>query len=61
MADKERKVKQYKGMIIAEVTEAGKPIYYKIYTADEWQFGKGYRYEEWEAGTIKEAMDFIDS
>jgi hypothetical protein len=31
-----------------------------LFTKDEWSNGEGYRYPEWEAGTIQEAKQFID-
>jgi hypothetical protein len=53
-----KKVKQYKGFIIAESKEDN---YLHIFTKEEWSMGKGYRYEEHEAGNMQEAKDFIDS
>jgi hypothetical protein len=51
------KVKQYKGFVIAIDKEG----FYQIFTKDEWSYGAGCRYPEHEAGTMKEAMEFIDS
>lgn len=53
-----KKVKQYKGFVIAYCEE--EECFY-IYTKDEWSFGKYFRYPEHEAGTIEEAINFIDS
>jgi hypothetical protein len=54
---KMKKLKQYKNFIIAE----GEDNYLHIFTKDEWSMGKGYRYPEHEAGSMEEAIDFIDS
>lgn len=53
-----KKVKQYKGFVIALSKEDGQ---YHIFTKDEWGYGAGCRYAEHEAGSIQEAIDFIDS
>lgn len=53
-----KKVKQYKGFVIAECKEDGR---LHIFTKDEWAYGKGCRYEEHDAGEMQEALDFIDS
>ncbi|QDP42794.1 hypothetical protein HWC53_gp068 [Bacillus phage vB_BmeM-Goe8] len=53
-----KKVKQYKGFIIAESREDDQ---LHIFTKEEWSYGKGLRYEEHYAGTMQEAKDFIDS
>lgn len=34
---------------------------FKLYTRDEWSYGKGYRYPEWEADNEDEAREWIDS
>lgn len=52
-----KKVKAYKGFIIAQ----SKDGFFHIFTKEEWAFGNGCRYPEHEAGTIQEAKDFIDS
>ncbi|GIN25537.1 hypothetical protein CHCC15091_1776 [Bacillus licheniformis] len=52
-----KKVKQYKNFIIAEDK---KSILY-VFTKEEWSFGAGCRYPEWECDNMKEATDFIDS
>lgn len=51
-----KKLKCYKGFVIAVEGET-----FHIFTKDEWSYGAGYRYEEHEAGSLQEAMDFIDS
>lgn len=51
------KVRAYKGFKIEEANENT----FNVYTADEWSMGKGFRYPEWEAGSLQEARDFIDS
>jgi hypothetical protein len=50
------KVTSYKGWKIQQVGEND----FRVFTADEWSYGEGFRYPEWEAGTIQEAKDFID-
>jgi hypothetical protein len=52
-----KKVKQYKGFVIALDKEG----FYHIFTKEEWSYGKGCRYPEHEAGNMQEALDFIDS
>lgn len=51
-----KKIKQYKGFVIAQDKE-----FYHVFTKDEWSYGEGFRYPEIEAGSVKEAEDFIDS
>lgn len=34
---------------------------FKLYTRDEWSYGKGYRYPEWETDNEDEAREWIDS
>lgn len=50
------RVTAYKGFKIHEESAT----MFKVYTADEWAYGKGFRYPEWEAGTMQEAKEFID-
>ena len=57
----ERKVKQHKGFIIAEVSGHELGYNYTVYTSEEWSFGKYYRTPEWEADNLQECIDFIDS
>jgi hypothetical protein len=54
-----RKIKSYKGFIIAEDKKQPDTLF--LFTKDEWDCGEGFRYPEWEAGNMKEATDFIDS
>lgn len=49
-------VTTYKGFKIQEV----EPGLFFLFTAEEWAYGKGYRYPEHEAGSIEEAKEFID-
>lgn len=50
----------YKGYKILEETDttAQMPVF-KIYTAEEWAYGKGYRSAEWEACSLEEAKEWI--
>jgi len=52
-----KKIKQYKGFVIAQDKEG----ILHIFTKEEWSYGNGCRYPEHEAGNIQEALDFIDS
>lgn len=52
-----KKVKMYKGFVIAQ----SKDGLYHIFTKDEWSYGHGCRYPEHEVGSVEEAIDFIDS
>lgn len=52
-----KKVKQYKGFVIA----LGRDDMYHVFTKEEYSYGEGCRYPEHEAGSIEEAKDFIDS
>lgn len=56
-----KKVKQYKGFVIASAQDENGNDVFVIYTADEWSQGAGNRSEEWEAGNLEEAMDWINS
>ena len=51
-----KKVSTYKGFTIA--IEGGT---YYLFTKEEWSYGRGYRTAEWEAGSMEEARNFIDS
>lgn len=55
----ERKIKCYKGYVIAFAE--GEEIKWRMYTKDEWDYGKGLRSFEWEADSMREIMDFIDN
>lgn len=52
-----KKIKQYKGFVIAQ----DKKEVFHVFTKDEWAFGEGCRYAEWECDNMQEAIDFIDS
>jgi hypothetical protein len=52
-----RKIKQYKGFVIA----IDKEQTLHIFTGEEWSYGKGCRYPEFEVQNMQEAIDFIDS
>lgn len=34
--------------------------HYEIYTKEEWSYGKGNRYPEWDAGSVEECKEWID-
>jgi hypothetical protein len=53
-----KKVKQFKGFVIALSKEDGR---LHIFTRDEWSYGAGCRYPEHDADTMQEAIDFIES
>jgi hypothetical protein len=48
---------RYKGFGIKEVNATT----FNVYTKDEMEQPAAVRYIEWEAGTLQEARDFIDS
>ncbi|EJW14066.1 hypothetical protein M5X05_26865 [Paenibacillus alvei] len=50
------KVVSYKGFKIKEVGDE-----FHVFTKDEWAMPAAVRVVEWEAGTMQEAKDFIDS
>lgn len=52
-----KKVKQYKGFVIA----IDKKGVYHLFTKDEWGYGAGCRYAEWECDNLTEAIEFIES
>ncbi|MED3440194.1 hypothetical protein P4393_12085 [Bacillus subtilis] len=52
-----KKIKQYKGFVIAQ----DKKEVFHVFTKDEWVYGEGCRYAEWECDNMQEAIDFIDS
>lgn len=59
-----KKIKTLKGFIIAETNEkerAEGQSNYLIFTQDEYSYGEGLRYPEWEAESITEAEEFIKS
>lgn len=55
---------EYKGFIIVQANkkeiEQGESII-QIFSKDEWEYGAGCRYAEWECESIPEAKEFIDS
>ncbi|KTS84452.1 hypothetical protein NS115_03745 [Paenibacillus jamilae] len=56
------KLRSYKGFKIKETIEdsTGDALF-MIYTAEEYSYGEGLRTAEWEAGSLEEAKQFIDS
>lgn len=50
------KVVSYKSFKIKEVGDE-----FHVFTKDEWAMPAALRVVEWEAGTMQEAKDFIDS
>ncbi|MGG1669964.1 MULTISPECIES: hypothetical protein [Paenibacillus] len=56
------KIITYKGFKIKERNDdsTGYPVF-DVYTKEEWSYGSGLRSAEWEAGSLKEAKEFIDS
>lgn len=51
------KICVYQGLVIAKNPDS----LYFVFTKEEWAFGEGMRYPEWECENVEEAMDFIDS
>jgi hypothetical protein len=60
-----KKVKTYKGYIIAELNkkeQLEKNTRYQVFSKDEWQYGENYRYAEFDdCGSIQECIDNIRS
>lgn len=60
-----KKVKNYKGFVIAETNQKERDEEFKdnyeVYTKDEWSYGEGLRNSEIECGTIQHCIEFIDS
>lgn len=54
-------ISTYKGWKIKEKKDQYGQDVFLCYTADEWSYGSGLRQAEWEAGTMQEAKDFINS
>lgn len=52
----------YKGFKIKEQLDitTQRPIF-MVYTKEEWAYGHGFRFPEWEACSMQEARDFIDN
>ncbi|WP_028559004.1 hypothetical protein [Paenibacillus pinihumi] len=56
------KVISYKGFKIKESNDTTTKLpTFKVYTSEEWQYGEGYRLYDWEACSMEEATEFIDS
>jgi hypothetical protein len=53
-----KKVKQYKGFVIAWCASRDE---YLIYTKDEWELDPRCRYHDFEVGSVEEAIAWIDS
>ncbi|MER2061446.1 MAG: hypothetical protein ABS894_00795 [Aerococcus urinaeequi] len=62
MRKKKSKVTQYKGFKIQErpCPDTGAELF-SVFTKEEWDYGAGYRCAEWDATTMEEAHQFIDS
>ena len=60
-----KKVKTYKGFVIAETNQQEQTEGYKdnfiVFKKDEWSMGEGLRYDEIECNTIDHCIEFIDS
>jgi hypothetical protein len=52
-----RKVKTYKGFIIALELATSR---FQLFTKEEWAYGNGCRYPEHDTCTIEEAIEFIN-
>lgn len=53
----EKKVCTFKGFVIAKDSDG----YFLVYTKDEWSYGWGLRYPEFECGSIEECKENIKS
>jgi hypothetical protein len=63
-----KKVKTYKNFVIAKGKNSSSLTFnllneelYFIFTKEEWSYGNGCRYHEFETENLQEAKDFIDS
>ncbi|MHB9148334.1 MAG: hypothetical protein ACYC2U_08240 [Candidatus Amoebophilus sp.] len=56
MKNKFKKVKVYKGWVIATNGEE-----YHVFSVDEWGYGEGFRTAEFECGSVMECKANIDS
>jgi hypothetical protein len=54
-----KKLQQYKGFVIAENKKGDYP--FLVFTKDEWSYGAGVRYPEWQADSVEEAREWIES
>lgn len=52
-----KKMQMYKGWVIATDKDS---VWY-VFTKDEWSYGNGCRYSEWDADRLIECKEFIDS
>ncbi|MFD3260871.1 hypothetical protein ACE3MQ_19945 [Paenibacillus lentus] len=57
-----KRVTTYRGFKIRESIDyiTGKPVF-RVYTKEEWAYGSGFRCYEWEACSMQEARDFVDT
>lgn len=58
-----KKIKEHKGYVIAEnpkIDDVNSYPYY-VYTKEEWSFGEGCRYYEFECESIQECLDNLES
>lgn len=56
MSDRMKKVKMYKGYVIAQNSE-----HFQVFTKDEWSMGEGCRYPEFDdCGSIEECISNIE-
>ncbi|URJ36630.1 hypothetical protein MF625_001049 [Paenibacillus polymyxa] len=57
-----KRVTTYKGFKILQRTDHTTQLpVFAVYTKDEWTYGEGFRSYEWEACSMKEAREFVDS
>jgi hypothetical protein len=54
---KMKRIKQHKGHVIA-LDKEGR---YQIFTKEEYAYGEGMRYPEWDAGSVEEAVQWIEA
>lgn len=52
-----KKVKTLKGYVIAESKDGR----FHIFTKDEWSYGEGFRYAEWECDSLNESIEWVRS
>ncbi|WP_156397002.1 hypothetical protein [Paenibacillus sp. Soil724D2] len=52
-----KKVKTYKGYIIAECKNGN--YKYHIFTKEEYSMGEGFRYSEWSCDSLGECVEWI--
>ena len=58
-----KKVKQLRGFVIGQGQDLTSNASYDfhVYTADEWAYGSGLRYADWDCDSIAEAVEWIGS